>query len=88
MRDIAACHKLMVGTQSAKKITDRLIDGIAKLADFPQMGVTPTSKLVAEAGYKMLIVAEYLCFYSIDGSTVRVHHVVHGSTDYIKATLR
>lgn len=87
LRDIAAFHKLKVGPVSAEKITDRILDAIDKLADFPEMGAVPPSELLAKAGYRMLIVQEYLCFYHVEQQTIYVSHIVHGSTDYIKKLL-
>ncbi|MEY8438165.1 type II toxin-antitoxin system RelE/ParE family toxin [Anaerotruncus colihominis] len=82
LRDIAAYHLLNVGPQSARKITDRILDAIDKLEDFPEMGAKLLGKRLD--GYRMLVVGHYLCFYHIDGDTVYVSHIVHRSTDYIK----
>lgn len=82
LRDIAAYHLVKIGTQSAKKITDRILDAIDKLADFPEMGAKVPVKRIK--GYRYLVVNGYLCFYRIEGDTVYVSHIVHGSTDYIK----
>ncbi|EOS61408.1 MULTISPECIES: type II toxin-antitoxin system RelE/ParE family toxin [unclassified Anaerotruncus] len=82
LRDIAAYHLLNVGPQSARKITDRILDAIDKLEDFPEMGTKLPGKRLD--GYRMLVVGRYLCFYHIDGNTVYVSHIVHSSTDYIK----
>lgn len=84
LRDIATYHKLKVEPDSARKITNRILDALDKLADFSEMGMVPTSKLIAEAGYRVLIVDAYLCFYSVIGDIVFVFHIVHASTDYIK----
>lgn len=84
LRDIAAYHKMKVGPSSARKITDRILDAIDKLADFPEMGMVPHSKIIAEAGYRVLIAGDYLCFYQVVNDTVFVNHILHTSTDYIK----
>lgn len=88
LRDIANYHKLRVGILSAKKITDKLLDKLDLLADFPDLGTTIPSEQLTNAGYRMLVVDEYLCFYSKRGNESTVHHIVHGSTDYIKILLR
>jgi plasmid stabilization system protein ParE len=84
LRDIAAYHLRKVGSQSAEKITNLILDEVDKLADFPFLGVTPPSEMVAKAGYRMLIIGDYLCFYSLYENTVYVSHIVHGITDYMK----
>lgn len=82
LRDIAAYHLMKVGPQSARKITDRILKAVDDLADFPEMGATIPVKRIK--GYRFLVVNDYLCFYRIEGDTVYVSHIVHGSTDYIK----
>lgn len=84
LRDIAAYYKMKVGPSSARKITSRILDAIEKLADFPEMGMVPHAKMIAEAGYRVLIIEDYLCFYHVVNDVVFVSHIVHASTDYIK----
>ena len=84
LRDIAAYHKMKVGVISARRITNRILDAIDKLSNFPEMGMMPSSKMIAEAGYRMLMVGEYLCFYYVAGDSIFVSHIVHCSVDYIK----
>lgn len=84
LRDIATYHKMKVGANSARKITNRILDAIDKLSAFPEMGMVPPVKMIAEAGYRVLIVEDYLCFYNIIGDNIFVSHIVHGSVDYIK----
>ena len=88
IRDIAAYHKLKVGPESARKITNKILDAIDKLEGFPELGVVPQTKLLARAGYRMLIAGDYLCFYHIVEDTIFVSHIVHGSTDYMRHILR
>ncbi len=84
LRDIAVYHKLKVGNNSARRITDRILDALDRLVDFPEMGNTPPSKMIAEAGFRVLIVDDYLCFYQVLDDKVLVYHIAHGSTGYIK----
>lgn len=81
---IATYYKLQVGPASAKKITDKLLDKIELLGSFPDMGAEVPAKRISAAGFRMLVVGEYLCFYRREQKTVIVHHIVHGSTDYVK----
>jgi toxin ParE1/3/4 len=84
LRDIATYHKIKVGSNSAKKITDALLDKLELLGDFPELGARPRVERIAEAGFRFIAVKEYLCFYTITEHVIIVHHIVHGSTDYIK----
>jgi len=56
----------------------------ANNSDFPEMGMMPHQKMIAEAGYRILIVEDYLCFYYVMGKNIFVAHIVNGSVDYIK----
>lgn len=84
LRDIAAYHKLKVGVDSARRITDRILGALDHLIDFPEMGNIPPAKMIAEAGFHTLIVDDDICFYQVIGDQIFVYHIVHGSTDYIK----
>lgn len=84
LKDIALLHKVMVGSVSAKKITDKIMKGLRRLGDFPELGIVPKTPMLERSGYRMLIVGEYLCFYSIEGNTVYVNQILHGSVDYVK----
>ena len=84
LRDIAMIHKAKVGPQSAKKITDQILKALHRLEDFPLLGVEPKSQRLVKAGYRMLIVGEYLCFYRIESNVIYVSLIVHGSVDYVK----
>ncbi len=84
LRDIAAYHKLQVGPVSAAHITDKLLDKLEMLGSFPDMGVNVPAQRIRDAGFQMLIVDEYNCFYRKEAEQVIVYHIVHGSTNYIK----
>lgn len=85
LRDIATYHLIKVGPQSARRITNRILDTIERLEEFPELGaIVPSKKL---EGYRMLVAGQYLCFYRIEQETIYILHIVHGSTDYIKKLL-
>lgn len=84
LRDIADYHKLKVEINSARRITDRILDAIDRLVDFPEMGNVPPAKMIADAGCRVLIVEDYLCFYQVVDDEIFIYHIVHGSADYIR----
>ena len=85
LRDIATYHLIKVGPQSARRITNRILDTIERLEEFPEFGaIVPSKKL---EGYRMLVAGQYPCFYRIEQETIYILHIVHGSTDYIKKLL-
>ncbi|MEG1271465.1 MAG: type II toxin-antitoxin system RelE/ParE family toxin [Ruthenibacterium sp.] len=79
---IAEMHLALVGARSAAKITDSILDALMKLGDVPLAGMKVKNKELAEQGYRMLIVGNYLCFYKFDAVTVTVFHIVDGRKNY------
>lgn len=88
LRDIAMIYKAKVGPSAARKITNRILAALERLEDFPELGTIPRSAMLENAGYRMLIVDDYLCFYSRDKDTVYVNQILHGSVDYVKWLLQ
>ena len=83
---IADYHLLAVGPISAEKITDKLLDSIEKLGEFPLMGTEHSDHVLQEKGYRKLVCGEYICVYRLIDETIYVYRVVHGTTDYAVAT--
>ncbi len=81
---IADYHLLAVGPASAEKITDRLLDSMEKLSEYPLMGTEHTDPVLQKDGYRKLICGDYICIYRLIEDTVFIYRVVHGATDYPK----
>ncbi len=80
---IADYHLKMVGPVSAERITDKLLDAIQGLADFPQKGQEHPDEVLSGLWYRKLICENgYVSVYKVIGETVFVYRVVHGATDY------
>lgn len=81
---IADYHLKMVGPKSAQRITDKLLDSIEKLGDYPLCGAEHPDDFLRKQGFRKLISGEYVCVYKLISDTVYVYRVVHGSTEYPK----
>lgn len=81
---IADYHLLAAGPISAEKITDKLIDSIEKLGEYPLLGAEHSDPVLQERGYRKLVCGEYICVYRLIDDTIYVYRVVHGMTDYPK----
>ena len=68
---IAELHMNLVGPNSARKITDRILDSLSRLERFP-----------LKSGYRYVIAGQYLCVYRLIVDTVFVYHIVHGASNY------
>ena len=81
---IAAYHLRMVGTQSAEKITDKILDTIQILEDHPFAGSEHPDSILREQHFRKLICGDYVCIYKLIEDTVFIYRILHGATDYPK----
>ena len=81
---ISDYHLTMVGPESAERITDKLLDTIAKLSEFPLMGAEHPDPVLARHHYRKILCGDYVCVYRMVEDTVYIYRVVHGATDYTK----
>ncbi|MCY4441357.1 MAG: type II toxin-antitoxin system RelE/ParE family toxin [Deltaproteobacteria bacterium] len=61
---------------------EAILDLIASLAEFPERGHVPKDAILKASGYRCLRQGEYLVFYKVLRSQVRVYRVVHGRRRY------
>ncbi len=81
---IADYHLLVTGPISAEKITDKLLDSIEKLGEYPLMGTEHSDSVLQKKGYRKLICGEYICVYRLIHDTIYIYRIVYGTTDYPK----
>jgi len=72
----------MVGSASARKITDSILDTLQRLGDFPYMGAQHPDPELARLEYRKVLCGDYVCVYKVVGDHVYVYRVVNGKTDY------
>src|SRR5665647_1081988 len=84
INQIAQYHLTSVGPKSASKITDKLLDSIEELGDYPMIGAEHPDSDLSKRGYRKLVCGEYVCVYRIIDNTVYIYRVVHGANDYPK----
>jgi toxin ParE1/3/4 len=83
--NIAAYHLEKVGTISARKITDTLIESIDRLSSFSLIGQTHPDPVLATKGYRKLVATDtYVCIYKVFQDTVYIYRIVNGAEDYPK----
>ena len=56
---------------------------IENLAEFPQMGVSISSRISIKTDYRLLVCGKYLIFYKIEGEFVSIYRVLNGMRDYL-----
>ena len=82
--EIADYHLIKVGKNSAKKITDKILNALEKLEEFPLSYPYVSDPELKSQGYRMLGIDKYLCIYRLIGDKVYVYHIAHGAIEYNK----
>lgn len=83
--DIARYHLEKVGVNSARDITEEIEQKIDHLKMFPLMGQRHPDPILAESGYRKLVVSIiYVCIYKVLNDGIYIYRVVNGQTDYPK----
>jgi addiction module RelE/StbE family toxin len=67
---------------AAHKLIQEIDEVIARLEEFPNMGVTPKDLRLKSLNYKMLIINNYLVFYVIKDDIIEIRRIVHGKRKY------
>ena len=82
---IADFHLEKVGVESARRITDKILAGIERLAEFPLMGPLHPDPELSILGYRKLVLTKtYVAVYRMIGDVVYIYRIVNGTTDYPK----
>lgn len=73
LRDIVLYVRDVSGSNGpALRLLDRFEQAMTLLSSFPRLGVVPGSPALAQRGYRMLVVGEYLVIYRVDDELRRV----------------
>ncbi len=70
--------------KAAEAILARIEENLELLAREPQFGRIPVDEELVRMGYRYLIVANYLVFYTFEEQTVLVHRIIHGARDFLR----
>ena len=68
---------------ASEKYQRELIEGILSLETFPLRCPPARDALLAEKGYRYLIVEHYLIFFLTDGDTVKIRRILDGRSNYL-----
>ena len=72
----------LVGPNSARKITNLILDTLSRLEMFPLSGYIPQDKELRGNGYRLVIAGKYICIYRLILETVFVYHIAHSASNY------
>lgn len=82
LEEIAQLHMNLVGPNSARNITNLILDTLSRLETFPLSGHIPRDKELRSGGYRYVIAGKYICVYRLIAETVYVYHIAHGASNY------
>lgn len=82
LEEIAQLHMNLVGPNSARNITDLILDTLSRLETFPLSGHIPKDKWLVRENYRYVIAGKYIAVYRLIENTVYVYHIAHGASNY------
>ena len=82
LEEIAQLHRNLVGPNSARNITNLILNTLSRLEMFPLSGHIPQDKELRNGGYRYVIAGKYICAYRLIAETVYVYHIAHGASNY------
>lgn len=81
--EIVKYHIANAGVASGRKIYETMKTTINRLRDFPLIGQTHPDPLLAQQGYRKLVLTKtYVAIYKVIDGTVYIYRIVNGRTNY------
>lgn len=84
LAEIAEYYMMAYGVESAKRVTDRILDDLELLREFPLAYNYVPDEDLREEGYRKLISGKYVAIYRLINNVVYVYHIAHIATEYPK----
>lgn len=82
LEEIARVYLALAGADSARRITDQILDSLERLKSYPLSGSLPRDRWLRDAGYRLVISGKFIAAYRLIERTVFVYHIAHGASDY------
>lgn len=82
LEEIARVYLELAGADSARRITDQILDSLERLKTYPLSGSHPRDRWLRDAGYRLVISGKFIAVYRLIERTVFVYHIAHGASDY------
>ncbi|HWQ96647.1 MAG TPA: type II toxin-antitoxin system RelE/ParE family toxin [Clostridia bacterium] len=80
--EIARVYLELAGAESARTVTDQILDSLERLKTYPLSGSLPRDRWLKEAGFRLVISGKFIAVYRLIDACVFVYHIAHGATDY------
>jgi len=82
LEEVARVYLELAGADSARRITDQILNSLERLKTYPLSGSLPRDRWLREAGYRLVISGKFVAVYRLIERTVFVYHIAHGASDY------
>ena len=82
--DIAGIYNYIAldNPNAALRMANEIMDKIDSLEEFPARCPTVPDIILAQQGYRMLIIENYIVFFKVFKADVLVYRVLHAKRDY------
>lgn len=80
--EIARVYLELAGADSARTVTNQVLDSLERLKTFPLSGSLPRDRWLRESGFRFVISGKFIAAYRLIDHTVFVYHIAHGASDY------
>ena len=84
LKRIEDWYLIQFDTNTALKVSDGILDTIARLELFPDSGSLTPDEWLNDMGYRMVICEKHVAVYRIIDRTVYVYHIADTRTEYTK----
>lgn len=67
---------------AAKNLMHEFDKSISLLALFPESGKMPNDAILKRIGYRMLVISNFIVFYSYNGTFIEIKRILNGKRNY------
>lgn len=84
LEEIARVYLELAGADSARTLTNQILDSLECLKTYPISGSLPRDRWLKETGFRLVICGKFIAAYRLIGRAVYAYHIAHGASDYPK----
>ena len=84
LKRIEDWYLVQFGTETALKVSNRILDAMERLESFPDSGSLTPDDWLNQKGYRIVICGKHVVIYRQVGKTVYVYHIADTQTEYTK----
>lgn len=82
LENIVRLYLVMAGSESARRISEKIYESLERLFLFPISGTILRDPELRAYGYRSIVAEKYIIIYRLIGNTVFIYHIFDGRTDY------